>query len=316
MSPEDEVNEFEERLRYVLSMHKADCRYWDWAQYAASLPPLEPRRFATNQLAALQQETVSTAMMMPPLLDQSPTAEELDEADYQEAYNSYQNWYGEFQQTKQLASRILEGDLHAYGEVLQLFGPFSVIEELGSSVEFILHSPKIAECQLVVHGMDVIPDYEKKLSKRGQVSSKKMARARFHEIYQDYVCGCMLRIVREVFAVLPFEHLLITASIEDEGMAESVPVMSAIFPKSIISNVDLDNIDPSDCVESYVHRGDFKATRKSEAFKSIVPLTVADVPLENESELSLEQLESSVDRMLQEISNRRVGWSSKTKDVL
>ncbi len=312
MSPEDEVNEFEERLRYVLSMHKADCRYWDWAQYAASLPPVEPRRFSTNQLAALQQQTVSTAMLMPPLLDQSPSAEELDETDYQEAYNSYQNWHGEFQQTKQLAARILEGDLHAYGEVLQLFGPFSVIEELGSSVEFIFHSPKIAECQLVVHGMDVIPDYEKKLTKRGEVSSKKMPRARFHEIYQDYVCGCMIRIIREVFAVLPFDHLLITASIEDEGMMEPVPAMSAIFPKSIITNVDLDNVDPSDCVESYVHRGDFKATRKSEAFKSIVPLTVADVPLESENELSLEQLESSVDRMLQEISNRRIGWSSKT----
>jgi len=312
MSPEDEVNEFEERLRYVLSMHKADCRYWDWAQYAASLPPVEPKRFSTNQLAALQQQTVSSAMLMPPLLGQSTRAEELDESEYQEAYNSYQNWHGEFQQTKQLAARILEGDLHAYGEVLQLFGPFSVIEELGSSVEFIFHCPKIAECQLVVHGMGVIPDYEKKLSKRGEVLSKKMARARFHEIYQDYVCGCMLRIVREVFAVLPFEHLLITASIEDEGMIEPVSAMSAIFPKSIITNIDLDNVDPSDCVESYVHRGDFKATRKSEAFKSIVPLTVADVPLESESELSLEQLVSSVDRTLQEISNRRIGWRSKS----
>ena len=316
MSPEDEVKAFEERLEYVLSMHKANCRYWDWAQYAASLPPVEPRRFNTNQLAALQQQTVSTAMLMPPLLDQSPSAEELDETDYQEAYNSYQNWHGEFQQTKQLAARILEGDLHAYGEVLQLFGPFSAIEELGSSVEFIFHCPKIAECQLVVHGMDVIPDYEKKLTKRGEVSSKKMPRVRFHEIYQDYVCGCMLRIIREVFAVLPFDHLLITASIEDQGMMEPVPVMSAILPKSIITEVDLDNVDPSDCVESYVHRGDFKATRKSEAFKSIVPLTVADVPIESENELSLEELESSVDRMLQEISNRKIGWSSKSQEVL
>ena len=52
---------------------------------------------------------------------------------------------------------------------------------------------------LVVHGMEVIPKYEKKLTKRGEVSEKKIPRARFHEIYQDYVCGCMLRIVREVF---------------------------------------------------------------------------------------------------------------------
>ena len=310
MYPEDEVEEFEERLEYVLNMHRTNCRFWDWAEYASSLPPVEPRRFTTNQLSALQQQTVSRALLMPPVIDQIAAAEKKDEDNYQEEYKSYSGWYGEFQQTKHLASRILQGDLHAYGEVLQLFGPFSVMEELGSSVEFIFHSPKIAECHLVVHGMEVIPKYEKKLTKRGEVSEKKIPRARFHEIYQDYVCGCMLRIVREVFAVLPFEQILITASIEDVGMSEPVPVMSAIIPKSIITDVDLDNIDPSDCVESYVHRGDFKATRKSDVFKSIVPLTIVDVPCESENELSFEELESSMDRMLHEFGNRKLSWGS------
>ena len=93
-------------------------------------------------------------------------------------------------------------------------------------------------------------------------------------------------------------------------MSEPVPVMSAIIPKSIITDVDLNNVDPSDCVESYVHRGDFKATRKSEVFKSIVPLTVVDVPCESENELSFEELESSIDRMLYEFGNRKLSWGS------
>ena len=93
-------------------------------------------------------------------------------------------------------------------------------------------------------------------------------------------------------------------------MSEPVPVMSAIIPKSIITDVDLDNIDPSDCVESYVHRGDFKATRKSDVFKSIVPLTIVDVPCESENELSFEELESSMDRMLHEFDNRKLSWGS------
>lgn len=315
MSPAEEVNQFEERLEYVLSMHKGDCRYWDWASYAASLIPVEPKRLNTNRLEALQQMAISAAMLVPPKLDQISVAEKKDETKYQEAYKSYSDWHGEFQQTKQLAVRILQGDLPAYEEVLHLFCPFSVIEDVGSSVEFIFHSPKIAECQLVVHGVEVIPDHEKKLSKRGKLSAKKMPRARFHEIYQDYVCGCMLRIVREVFAVLPFKHILITASVEDEGMMEPVPVMSAILPKLIITEVDIDNVDPSDCIESYVHRGDFKATRRSEAFKSIVPLTVVDVPCESENELSLGELESSMDRMLQEFSNRKLGWGCNREEI-
>ena len=70
MYPEDEVEEFEERLEYVLNMQRTNCRFWDWAEYASSLPPVEPRRFTTNQLSALQQQTVSKALLMPPVIDQ------------------------------------------------------------------------------------------------------------------------------------------------------------------------------------------------------------------------------------------------------
>ena len=79
MCPEDEVEEFEERLEYVLNMHRTNCRFWDWAEYASSLPPVEPRRFTTNQLSALQQQTVSKALLMPPVIDQIAAATGLEQ---------------------------------------------------------------------------------------------------------------------------------------------------------------------------------------------------------------------------------------------
>ena len=36
-----------------------------------------------------------------------------------------------------------------------------------------------------------------------------MAKGRFYEIYQHYLCGCALRIGRELFVLLPIDEVLI-----------------------------------------------------------------------------------------------------------
>lgn len=38
-----------------------------------------------------------------------------------------------------------------------------------------------------------------------KLSVKAMPKGRFHEVYQDYACGCCLRIGREVLALLPVD---------------------------------------------------------------------------------------------------------------
>jgi len=309
-TPQEEVDEFKARLNFLLSIHKSQGRAWNWAQIAASLPPAYPNRFSTNRLQALQNQSVFTAASIYVAQDLVTTAEESDESAFQKAYQRYCHWHGEFQKTQQVAYRVMRGETEAYGEVLQRLGPFTSIEELGSTVEFAFHSPKIAECNIAIHGADVIPSQEKRLTKKGKLSVKKMPRARFHEIYQDYVCGCILRIGREMFALLPLEHVLVTAKAEVGDPPAEHSVMSVIFPSSIMDEVDFESTDPSDCVESYMHRGDFKATRKDEAFRAIIPLTIADVPEAKPDQLSFEQLSKEVERMHKEVHERRGQWGA------
>ncbi len=37
-----------------------------------------------------------------------------------------------------------------------------------------------------------------------------MTKAKFYELYQDYVCGVALRVARELFAILPLNTAFIT----------------------------------------------------------------------------------------------------------
>ena len=78
--------------------------------------------------------------------------------------------------------------------MLTEFNPFSEISQVGSSVHFTIHSAKLLECGLKVNGLDVIPTEIKSLTARDRMSVKRMPRVRFHELYQDHLCSCVLRI--------------------------------------------------------------------------------------------------------------------------
>lgn len=161
------------------------------------------------------------------------------------------------------------------------------------------------ECILKVNGIDAIPNEVKTLTSTGKLSVKPMPKGRFHEVYQDYVCGCVLRVAREVFAFLPVQTLLVTALADlfDTGTGETAeqPVLSVSIPRAEVEKLNFDRLDPSDAIEKFVHRGDFKATRKSGAFQPITPLTPAEIAPEPVEKMGLDDLLSNVRRLRAEL---------------
>jgi len=132
-----------------------------------------------------------------------------------------------------------------------------------------------------------------------------MPKTRFHEIYQDYVCSCVLRVAREVFALLPVESLLITASADildpRTGQTVEQPVLSAALPRAAHARLDFDRIDPSDAMENFLHRGDFKASRGSSEFNPITPLTANDLPRPSSESMDFRDLIAAVRRLRDEL---------------
>ena len=197
-----------------------------------------------------------------------------------------------------LAQRILTRDPKAYLEVIGEYSPLAELKELGTNMDFTMHSGTLAECVLTMKDSGVIPSEAKTLTATGKLSVKAMPRARFHEIYQDYVCGGMLRVARELFAILPIEHALITAvtSVFDSstGVTADKPVLSVHISRADAQSFNWEEIDPSDAIDRLVHRGDFKASRKSGAFLPVTPLTPGIVATKSYTDAGLSDLLSQV----------------------
>jgi hypothetical protein len=277
-----EVEIHENRLELLLSVHKEQGPTWDWSAVAASLPPHRPQKTTYHEFRAKQR----AALLLPgqreasaPALEQ---ARSQDEEACQQSLAAYARDKAEWEKLKNLSHRILAGEPQAYSEALVELSPLAEISDLGSNLHCTVHDTHLLECTLKVNGVQAIPAEVKALTSTGKCSVKPMPKARFHELYQDYISSCMLRVAREVFALLPTDRLLITASADSSdlrtGKPVEQPVLSALMTRTALARLDFERLDPSDAVESFLHRGDFKASRKTGAFAPIAPLTPADIP--------------------------------------
>jgi hypothetical protein len=274
-----EVETYDNALDVLLSVHKEQTDPVDWLTIASYLPPVLPRRQSHNELKARQRLAINPSMP-----DADATLEQTrqqDEREYQEAVQSHAEENAEWVQLSSLATRVLQGVAGAYIEAIEKLSPFTELAGIGSSLHFTVHNPRLIEVVLTTNGRQAIPAEVKILTSSGKVSVKAMPKPRFIDIYQDYICGCVLRVARELFALLPIETLLISASAETldttTGKTVERPFLSVAIPRATLNVLNFDRLDPSDSILSMTHRGDLKASRKTGDFESITPLTVSEL---------------------------------------
>ena len=303
-----EVETYENRLEVLLSVHKEQGPVWDWVALAAALPPPCPQENSYYEIQARQRMLVLHPQKQQGSEAVIEQAKLKDERVFQEATTAHAAETAEWDKLRSLAHRVLAGEHKAFIEALVEFSPLAEISDVGSLMHFTVETATLIGCELKVNGSQAIPSEVKTLTATEKVSVKPMPRARFHEIYQDYVCGCMLRVAREVFAMLPVDTVLITASADildtRTGQTLEQPVLSAVMPRAIVLGLDFDKLDPADAMENFLHRGNFKVSRKTGAFQPITPLTPDDMPHSSAEAMGFSDLVASVKRMRQELQSK------------
>jgi hypothetical protein len=284
-----EVQLFENRVELLRSIHKECGPVWDWQAIKSSPAPAPPARSHEREDSAkaalenfqpsfwdkLFRKVDSTREVLSRAVEH---AQDQDAKAYLEAVGKHQSEYEEWQERKSIAERVLAGDLTAYKEVFEEIAPFSEISDLGSSVQFRFENPHLIEVTLTIRGQDAIPTETKTLLQSGKLSTKKMPQGQFFELYQDYICGCVLRVASETFALLPFERVIVT-SVGDvlntqSGHLEVRPLLSVVIPRGTLEKLNLDAIDPSDSMKNFVCRMDFKKNKGFMVVDRIEPFTL------------------------------------------
>ena len=216
-----EVDVYNNQIDLLRSIHKDCSPELDWRSIRDAPAPVAPVRTNVREAAARRALDGYTPGLLDRLFGRVEfrraelakavaEAQRQDEAEYQKAFASHHQAVADWQDSRSLAERVLAGDPRAQLEAIEGLAPFAEMTDLGSSVHLLIEREGIIEALLHVNADDVIPSEIKSLLQSGKLSTKKMPQGQFHDLYQDYVCGCALRVVRELVALLPVETVFVT----------------------------------------------------------------------------------------------------------
>ncbi len=281
-----EIQVYENHIDVLISIHKECGDAWEWESIQATAPPVEPAKSDFNErMARSNLEAYKPGLVDKILKRVESKCNELaaaieyskkkDERLYQEALREYEQNYADWEVTRELAAGILSGNTDAYIDATSQADSFSEISQLGSSIEFKAVNNKLIEAILHVNSEDVIPKEVKTLLKSGKLSVKKMTKTRFYELYQDYVCGAVLRVARELFALLPIEVTIVTAVGKllntKTGHVEEQPILSVAIPRETMNRLNFAMLDPSDSMDNFLHNMKFLKTKGFQVVDRVLP---------------------------------------------
>lgn len=299
-----EVQLYENQLYLLLSMHKEYRPAWDWAAVASALPPLPPKRNPANELKAMLDLTLAEIENKEKSESDLKQARTKDDADFEAANLSFCDDLGRWEKLRKLAQRILIGEHKAYTQALVDLNPFAELSNLGSSINFTVHNSRLAECALKVNGKQAIPNEVKSLTATEKLSIKAMSKSRFHELYTEYICSCVLRAALEILALLPIDDLIVTAIADvmeqQSGRSNEKPVLSVSISRVQVENTNFNDLNAYDAIEALTHRGDLRMTRKSE-FREITPIKPEDLSHVAHEHLDLPALISKAQKQYAEM---------------
>lgn len=268
----------------LVSVHKECGAEWDWHAIHSAQPPVAPARGDDHELSACRVLARYSPSIWDRLFGRSEAkraaleeaiedARCRDKQKYRKAVDEYQAAKTDWENSRLFAARVLKGDLAAYKEAIRETSPFQDMAVLGSSIEVLFPNSAVILAELHVNGEKVIPSEITSQMKTGKLSVKPMPKVRFYEIYQDYVCGCVLRVARELFALLPVKMVIVTALGEilntQTGHLDETPVLSVAVPRDTVRRIQWESVDPSDAMANFVHRMCFKKAKGLFAIEAI-----------------------------------------------
>lgn len=260
--------------------------YIDWELEAQKKEPNKPRKVKKQQNKAKEKIAEYKPGLIDKLLNRQQkklksleenveSAIQKDEQEYSKKVEEWNSKKSEWLKETGLANQLLNNDPESKIKVIEHYNPFSSISQIGTELKFSVEEGSILTATINVHGKEIIPDEIKKVLQSGKLSTKKMPKGQYNELFQDHVCSVVLRLANEVFSLLP-DELVIVNAVDDmlnpkTGHQEETPILSVAISRSTMSELNLEKLDPSDSMENFIHRMSFKKLKGFEPVEVLDP---------------------------------------------
>ncbi|SEB05320.1 hypothetical protein [Pedobacter hartonius] len=271
----DAVSYYNQYIKSLLSIHKESSETLNWDQLVNEPEPKLPLRQSLNQGRAEQEyrdyrPTVLDKMLgqskkkKKELLRKAEQAKRNDDMIYNATLREFKNNRQDWKTIQLIIKGIREADPAAYKDAIEFFDPFHQISQFGSILQYETFSEHIV-VNLHVNSTEIVPDYIVCEATSGKVTHSEMSMPEFHELCHHHLCGSVLRVGRETFALLPvkfvyvnvYSNLWNTAT----GLAESKVVLSVKFNPDDLMKMNFNALNGPDYLTNFQHNLDFSISK-------------------------------------------------------
>lgn len=268
-----EVDLFENKIELIHSIHKECDDVFDWQEISQSRHPHHEGQPGFYEVVSRKKLNSFKPSFMQKIMRSVDKEEAKLRNEIEQAKAKDQNEFKELQRTIDIANRVLNEDIDTYFKVIEELSPLDDLLEFGSGFEFFIDDPSVLEVEFNVHSKEVVPNQVKTLTKTGKLSIKDMTKTMYFDFCQDYVCSCAIRIARDMFAILPFQTVIIHANDEQldtsTGRVNILTILSVKFDKTTLETLNFEAIDCSDSMINFTHNMKFKKTQGFQAVDKI-----------------------------------------------
>lgn len=283
-----EVEEFNERMSQLTTIHHDVGETLDWNEIVNLEPPSFPSADCSAERKALRMLNRYRPTWLQRLFGQVENkrreleknvaqAKLLDGYNNQKAIEQYDSAMEQWSQLHQMAVSINQGQLSAYQQAILEINPLSEIQEMGGEIRFSVPDSITVITTILVDGEKIVPRQIKTLTSRGKLSVKAMPKTKAYEVYEDFVCGCALRTARELFAILPIActvvHIEMPLLDQATGYTTNCTILSVVIHRSILEQINISATDSSEAIKLFPHRVKFARTK---GFSAVQPLSLSD----------------------------------------
>lgn len=268
-----EVNSYENFITMICSIHKVCAEHINWKKVETTPAPFErgkqgPKETAAENSLVNFKPNIIDRLLLRVEKKQNKLAQNIRNAKIEDE-KDYEAW----QNKVSMAHRINQGNTSAYLDAIQQLNIFEPLSDYGKDFISYIINDTIA-VKFNVQPSTFIPNQTKSLTTTGKLSIKEMGKTKFFALYQDYVCSCVIRIARDLFAILPINQVIVHAMNDDINLAtgyiEQQTILSVRFNRAVLNTLNFERIDCSEAIENFEHRMKFL---KTSGFKPVVQIS-------------------------------------------
>ena len=218
-------------LTRLEEFHKNWCEPIDWKQ--RSLKPFNKGQLGPGEaMWATKLQSYE-----PPMLERYIGIHKVKPMYWQykkrKAANEDLKLYQEWEVNHPFVQQVMSGDQDVWREVVRLHATFHQEQTIAKSYSLHKYDQNTAECDVFLHSMEeVIPSKIEYATKRGQIRYRDFPKTKRIILYESYVYSCLVRVARELFAVLPCRTIYLNGLL---GSAQDhFPILSAILERNAL----------------------------------------------------------------------------------